>query len=76
MSLAVLTDDAGSIDGENNRQVLYADIVDNLVECALQEGGVDSHNGDEALRGKAGGEGYCMLLADSDIEDSFGELLS
>ena len=76
MGLAVLTNNASSVDGENDRQVLNADIVEHLVKCTLQEGRVDSNNRNIALGGEAGSEGHCMLLTDTNIEDASGELLS
>jgi hypothetical protein len=38
VSLAILSYNPGSVEGEDNWQVLGADIVDYLVERALQEG--------------------------------------
>ena len=51
-------------------QVLHADIVNHLVEGALQERGVDRRDRLHAATRQACGECDCVLLGDSDIEEA------
>src|ERR1035441_8321778 len=48
--------EAAAIQAENHRQVLQADIVNDRIESALQEGRVNRAEGFETLGGQAGGE--------------------
>ena len=54
---AVRSDQPGPIQGEDDRQVLDGDVVDQLVVGALQESRVDRHDGLQSLAGQAGREG-------------------
>ena len=65
---AVVGGEAAAIHAEDDGQVLQADVVDDRVEGALQEGGVDGAEGLEALGGQAGGEEDGVLLGDADVE--------
>jgi hypothetical protein len=49
MCLAILSDNAAAVKGKNDRQVRKTNIMQHLVEGALQEGGVYGYNGYEAL---------------------------
>ena len=42
---AVLADEAGSVEAEQNRHVVLADVVDEAVVGALAEGRVERHHG-------------------------------
>ena len=65
---AVFADQAGAVDGEEYVQVLYRDIMDQLIVGALQEGRIDSHHRFGAFAGHAGSEGDGMLFGDGDVE--------
>ena len=67
---AVVADHPGTVDGQGHRQVGDADVVDDLVEGALEEGRVDGHHRSQALHRQPGGEGHRMLLGDADIEEA------
>ena len=71
---AVLADEAGPIDGDHDRQVVLADVVDFLVEGPLQEGRVEGHHGPLAGQGHARREGHGMLLGDADVDEPVREL--
>lgn len=51
----------------------WADVVDDLVVGALQEGRIDGHHRQVAVRGQAGGEGHGVLLADAHVHEPVGE---
>jgi hypothetical protein len=53
---------------------LQADVVDDLVEGALQEGRVDRAERLVALGRHAGGEEHGVLLGDADVEVAVGML--
>ena len=56
-------------------ELLQADVVDDLVEGALQEGRVDRADRLGALEREAGGEQHRLLLGDADVEVLLGQLL-
>ena len=60
-------DESAAVDGENDRQILQRDVVDQLVVSALQEGGVDRDDRPQTLARETGGESHGMLLGDADI---------
>src|SRR5688572_8139081 len=70
---------ASTVHRKDHRQVLYADIVDDLVVRALQESRVDGDHRLDALGGQPRRECYRMLLGDTNIEEAFrkhlGELV-
>ena len=68
MGLAVIANQAGTVDRKAHRQFLDRDIVHDLVEGALQERRIDRGERLHPLGGEAGGEGHRMLLGDADIE--------
>ena len=53
--------------------VVLADVVDDLVEGALQERGVERHEGPLAAQGEARRERHGVLLGDADVEDPSGK---
>ena len=67
--LAVLTDDASAVGNQFDRQILYADVVDNLVERALQERGVDRDEGVEAVRCHSRRHADGVLFSNTDVEN-------
>ena len=72
---AIGADQAGAIDGEQHRQLLQDDVVDQLVISALQERGIDRHHRLVALAGQTGRQGHGMLFGDADIEVAAGKPL-
>jgi len=54
------------------REALKADVVNDGIESALQEGGVNGAEWTEAARGHAGSEDYRVFLCDSNIEIALG----
>ena len=48
--------------------------MENVVHAPLQEGGVDRHDGTQAARSLARGEGHRMALADANVEEAAGML--
>ena len=51
---AVLAHEAGAVDADDHRRVVLADVVDGLVEGALQERRVDAHERAHAGQREAG----------------------
>jgi len=64
---AVVGDDPGPVEGENDGQVLQADIVVDLIIGPLEEGRIDGADGLVAVEGQAGGEIHGMLFGDPHI---------
>lgn len=64
---AVAGDDSCAIERKNDAEVLKGGIVDDAIDGALKECGIDGHNRAESAGGEAGGENHLMFLADSDI---------
>ncbi|MBA7669601.1 hypothetical protein ES703_77733 [subsurface metagenome] len=74
MRLTVITNNATSVNSKNNRQILEANIMYNLVESTLQEGRIYSHNRYETLGSQAGGKGNRVLLTDANIKYTLWKL--
>ena len=74
MRSAVVADDARAVHGEYDGEILDGDIVQHLVEPALQERRVDRDNRHDALRRQTGGHRHRVLLADADVDDALREL--
>jgi hypothetical protein len=72
----VVADQPRAVHGEDHVQLLQADVVDQLVEGALQEGRVDRADGLGALQGEPGGEEDRVLLGDADVVVLLGERLA
>jgi len=64
----------GTVDAEGDGQVLQADVVDDLVVTALEEGRVDGDDRSEPLGGHAGGKRDRVLFGDAHIEKLLGAL--
>ena len=62
----------GAVHREDDRQPLQADVVDDLVVGALQEGRVDRGDRARALEREPGGEQHRLLLGDADVEVALG----
>ena len=75
MGRAVCTDNTCTVDSEQNRQVLQGNVVYQLVVSALQESGVNRHDGLDAFTCQTARKGNGVLLGDSDVEIAVGELL-
>ncbi len=66
-------DDAGAVEREDDRQVLKRNLLEDLVERALQERAVDVDDRPCSGLGHPGGEGDGVALADTDVEEAVGE---
>ena len=75
LGAAVLAHQPRAIDAEDDVQVLHRDVVDDLVEAALEEGGVDGGERDQPARREPGREGDAVLLGHADVEEARGMLL-
>ncbi len=73
MRLSVRTDQSRSVHGEDDMQVLDADIVNDLIIRALQEGGINTDDRRESAHREAGRKCHRMLLCDPDIEEPVRE---
>ena len=71
---SVLADQAGTIHGDDNRQVVLADVVDFLIEGALQECRIQGDHRPLTGQSHPGGESYRVLLGDADVDEPVGEL--
>ena len=60
-----------TIDADDDWEIVQTDIMEDVVQRALQEGGIDGDDGAEALTGKAGREGDGMRFRDSRVEATF-----
>src|SRR5579875_2752713 len=72
MGTAILTGEAGAVHREDDRQVLDANVMNDLVVGTLEEGRVDGGDGPHSLSCQPGGEGHRVLLGDTDVEKAFG----
>jgi hypothetical protein len=71
---AVVAGEAAAIHAEHDVEILQADIVDDLVEGALEEGGINRAERLVALGRHAGGEEHRVLLGDAHVEIFVGML--
>src|SRR5699024_2094596 len=55
---------------ERHREILDADVMDDLIVGTLCKGGVDGHEGTESLRGESGRESHGMLFADAYVREA------
>ena len=69
---AVVAGEARPIHAEDNGELLQSNVVDDGIEGALQEGGVDGAERAEPARGHSGGEDDRVLFGDADVEVAFG----
>ena len=71
----VVADQSGAVHREDHVQLLEADIVDDLVVAALEEGRVDRRHGLRALESQARREEHRVLLGDAHVVVALGKLL-
>ncbi|OPZ84048.1 MAG: hypothetical protein BWY76_02014 [bacterium ADurb.Bin429] len=76
MGGAVFTDDAGAVKGEDHRIPLQADIVQDLIIRALQEGGVNGHDGAQAFARHAGRRRHRVFFGHAHIEEAVGKAVA
>ena len=69
MGRAIGAGQPGAVEREDDGQILQGDLLEDLIEGTLQEGGVDVADRAGAGLGHAGGEGDRMRFADADIEE-------
>ena len=73
MDGAVVADEAGAVHAEDDGEILERDFLPDLVEGALDEGGVDAGDGAQAAFAHAGGHGGEVAFADADVDVAVGE---
>ena len=73
VGLAVVADEAGAVDADRDRQLLERDVVDDLVEGALEERRVDRDDRLQSGLGHPARHDDRVLLGDADVEDAVGE---
>ena len=71
---AVLADEPGPVDRDQDRLVVLADVVDGLVEGPLEEGRVERHDRPHPAHRQPGRERHRVLLGDPDVEEPVREL--
>ena len=71
---AVLADEPGAVDRDEHRLVVLADVVDGLVERALEERRVERDDRPHPAHREAGRERHRVLLGDADVEEAVREL--
>ena len=74
MRRAVVADQAGAVHAEHDVELLQADVVDDLVVRALEEGRVDRGDGLHPLEREARREQHRVLLGDADVVVVVGQL--
>jgi hypothetical protein len=70
--LAVVADQPGTVEREDDRQILDADVVGDLIECALQERRVDRRHRAHPAAREARREGDRVLLGNPHVEEALG----
>ena len=75
MGRAVVADQARPVHREDDVELLQADVVDQLVVGALEEGRVDRADRLRSLDREAGGEQDRVLLGDPDVVVALGDLV-
>ena len=68
MRFTVTGNQTGTIHGKNGIQMHQRNIMDQLVICALEKGGVNGHHGQHSLAGKSACKGYRMFFGHAHIE--------
>ena len=69
---AVVAGEAAAVHTEDDGEILQGNVVDDLVEGALEEGAVDGAEGAEAFGGHAGGEENSVFFGDTYVEVALG----
>lgn len=73
---AVVGGEPGAIHAKRDGQVLEANVVDDGVVGALEEGRIDSDDGFEAFAGHTGCGDDGVFLSDTDVEELVGEVFA
>ena len=71
VGLAIARHKASTVHGKQHIQMHQVHIMNHLVISALEEGGVDSHNRQHALAGKARSKGYGVLFRHANVKKAF-----
>ncbi len=69
-------DDSAPIQGQNHRQALQANIVEDLVVGPLHECGVNGYHRNESFGSQTRSKSNPVLFGDSHVEESVGKFLS
>ena len=72
---AVVAHQSGPVNGQHHMKMEHGHILNQLVEGALQEGGVNGYHRDHPLLGKSSCHGHCMFLRNANIKQPLGVLL-
>ena len=75
MCLSVTAGNAAAIETELHVEILDTDVVNQLIETALQESRIDRANRLESFTRHARGKRDAVLLGNADVEGSIGKLL-
>ena len=73
MTGAVLADQPGSVDRDQHRLIVLADVMDGLVERPLEERRIESDDGSHAAHRETRRERERVLLRDPDVDESIGK---
>ena len=60
-----------AVDADDDREVVQTDVMEDVVQRALQECGIDGDDWAEALAGEAGSEGDGVGFRDTCVETTF-----
>ena len=74
MGRSVLPHQAAPVQSQEYRQVLQADVVENLVERPLDESGINGHYRTETFQRQPRGKGDRVLFGDAHVKESFRKL--
>ena len=72
---AVVADEPGAVDGEDDRELLQTHVLDEHVEGALEEGRVESDDGTQPADREPGGEDDGVRLGDADVVEPLRKAL-
>src|SRR5579884_4020612 len=75
MSGSICTNDSRAVQRKRDRQPHEAGIVNHLVVCPLEKGGVNCNHRAQSFASQAAGEGHGVLFRDADVEEAFREAL-
>ena len=60
-----------AVDADDDREVIQADVMEDVIQRALEECGIDGDDGAEPLAGEAGREGDGVGFRDACVEATF-----
>src|SRR5262249_36489228 len=75
VSLSVTTGDTAAVQTKLHVEILYADVVDQLIVTALKKRGVDRADRLQTFTRHTGGERDAVLFGNTDVESPVGKLL-